>query len=64
VAPTGVAIVRGLDPTSDVLARHYDDVCARYVGLGYDAVADDKAGRLHLVPGDWPTVRALLTTGD
>jgi hypothetical protein len=63
VAPTGVAIVRGLDPASDVLSRHYDDLCARFIDLGYDAVAADKPGRLHLVPGDWPTVRALLTTG-
>ena len=63
VAPTGVAIVRGLDPTSDVLSRQYDDLCARFVGLGYDAVAEDKPSRLRLVPGDWPTVRALLTAG-
>jgi len=64
VAPTGLAVVRGLDPDSDVLSRSYEDLCARFIGLGYDAVADDKAARLHLVPGDWPTVRALLTTGD
>jgi hypothetical protein len=64
VAPTGLAIVRGLDPTSDVLSRSYDELCARFVGLGYDAVSDDKPGRLRLVPGDWPTVRALLTAGE
>ena len=63
VAPTGLAIVRGLDPTSEVLSRHYDDLCARFVDLGYDAIAEDKSRRLRLVPGDWPTVRALLTTG-
>ena len=63
VPPTGVAIVRGLDPASDVLSEHYDDVCARFVGLGYDAVSEDKPGRLRLVPGDWPTVRALLAAG-
>jgi len=63
VAPTGLAIVRGLDPTSEVLSRHYDDLCARFVDLGYDAIAVDKSRRLRLVPGDWPTVRALLTTG-
>jgi hypothetical protein len=63
VAPTGVAIVRGLDPTSQVLSRRYDELCARFIGLGYDAVSEDKPGRLRLVPGDWPTVRALLTAG-
>jgi hypothetical protein len=61
VAPTGLAIVRRLDPASDVLCRHYDDLCARFVGLGYDTVSDDKPRHLHLVPGDWPTVCALLT---
>ena len=64
VAPTGLAIVRGLDPASEVLSRHYDELCARFVDLGYDAVAEDKPRRLRLVPGDWPTVRALLTTGE
>ena len=64
VAPTGVAIVRRLDPASEVLSRSYDELCARFVGLGYDAVAADKPGRLRLVPGDWPTVRALLTAGE
>jgi hypothetical protein len=64
VAPTGVAIVRGLDPGSQVLSRSYEELCARFVGLGYDAVADDKPRRLRLVPGDWPTVRALLAAGE
>jgi hypothetical protein len=64
VAPTGLAIVRGLDPASEVLSRQYDDLCARFVDLGYDAVAEDKPRRLRLVPGDWSTVRALLTTGE
>jgi hypothetical protein len=64
VAPTGMAIVRGLDPASEVLSRCYDDLCARFIGLGYDAVAEDKPGRLRVVPGDWPTVRALLTAGE
>ena len=64
VAPTGLAIIRGLDPESDVLSRHYDELCARFVDLGYDAVAEDKPRRLRLVPGNWPTVRALLTTGE
>ena len=64
VAPTGVAIIRGLDPASDVLSARYDDLCARFIGLGYDAVSEDKAGRLRLVPCDWPTVRDLLAAGE
>ena len=58
------AIVRGLDPGSGVLSRNYEALCDRFIGLGYDAVAHDKPRRLHLVPGEWPTVRALLTTGE
>ena len=61
VEPTGLALIRGLDPSSRVLSERYDDLCARYVGMGFGAIADDKARRLSLVPGDWAHVRKLLT---
>jgi hypothetical protein len=60
VEPTGLAVVRGLDPWSTVLADRYDELCARYVAMGYDAIADDKERQLRLVSGEWPVVRKLL----
>ena len=53
----GSRIVGGPDPASEVLSEHHDDLCARFVGVGYDAEADDRPRRPRLVSGDWPTVR-------
>jgi hypothetical protein len=64
VEPTGLAIVRGLDPSSRVLSDRYDELCARYVDMGYDAIADDKERRLGLVVGGWHALRKVLTERD
>jgi hypothetical protein len=56
VPPTGLAVVRGLDPASTVLVERYEAICRQLVPLGYEAVADDKGRLLRLVPGEWDTV--------
>ena len=43
VEPTGLALIRGLDPASTVLAERYEELCDRYVGLGYDAISAGQA---------------------
>ena len=60
VPPTGLAVVRGLDPGSTVLADHYDEICARYIEMSYSVLDEDKDGQLNLVPDDWNVVRELL----
>lgn len=60
VDPTGLALIRGLDPSSQVLAEQYDELCERYLGMGYDAIAAEKERQLCLVSGDWAVVRKLL----
>jgi hypothetical protein len=60
VPPTGLAVVRGLDPGSTVLSERYEAICRQLVPLGYDAVARDKPRVLRLVPAEWDTVVAAL----
>jgi hypothetical protein len=60
-APTGVGVVRGLDPSSTVLSDHYDEIVAQYLAMPYAALDDGTMDeQLHRVPGTWPTVEALL----
>lgn len=59
-APTGLTIVRGLDPDSKVLAERYDDIVSEYLALDYAVLDADKAGMLALFPNDWERIRALL----
>jgi|SRR5882672_853731 len=59
-APTGLAVVRRLDPGSKVLAERYDDIVREYLALDYSALDADKAGMLGLFPNDWTKIRTLL----
>jgi hypothetical protein len=59
--PTGLGIVRGLDPTSRVLPDHYDEIVARYLSLPYRGVdGEDPTNRLSPIPSDWDSVRSIL----
>lgn len=59
-APTGLCVVRGLDPASRVLAERYDEIVGEVGALDYDVLAQDQAGMLNLVPNDADTLRRLL----
>lgn len=59
-APTGLTVVRGLDPESKVLAERYDDIVSEYLALDYSVLDADKAGMLALFPNDWERVKSLL----
>lgn len=58
--PTGLGVVRRLDPASRVLAEGFEALCREYVPLPYSALGDDKRAALNLVPSDWRTASALL----
>ncbi|MDQ3146276.1 MAG: class I SAM-dependent methyltransferase [Actinomycetota bacterium] len=60
VEPTGLAVIRALDPTSTTLSDRYEEICERYLPLGYEAIGDDKGSRLRLVPGDWESIAGWL----
>ena len=61
VAPTGLAIVSGLDPTNTTLLDDYDAIIDELAGLEFDdleAVGRDEM--LGVVPGTWDRVEPLL----
>ncbi len=59
--PTGVGVVRGLDPGSTVLADRYDELVERYLAMPYELLDNGTMHeQLHTVRGDWASVAALL----
>jgi hypothetical protein len=57
VPPSGLAIVTGLDPTSDVLASRYSEIVAKYMPMGWDDYTN-RAKDVTLVPPSWQLVQA------
>jgi hypothetical protein len=62
VWPTGLGIIRNLDPASRVLEDRYDEIVDRFVALPYSHVDSDggRAETLNLISSDWDAVRAAL----
>lgn len=61
VPPTGLGVIRGLDPRSEKLHDHYDAIVEQYLAVPYGHVdAGGKAEVLNRVPNDWPAVRGVL----
>ena len=58
--PTGLGIVRGLDPGSRVLQENLDEIVSEYLALDYSVLDTDKAGMLALYPNDWEKIKAIL----
>jgi len=59
--PTGLALIRRLDPASRTLADQQVRLTDEFLALDYGYLHPRKAEKLGLVPSDWPTVQALLT---
>ena len=59
-APTGLTIVRGLDPASRVLAERYDEAVARFIDAPFSSIASDLCGALNVVHNDWSVVEPRL----
>jgi hypothetical protein len=58
--PTGVCIVRKLDPASRVLAENHERLTAEFMALDYSYLEKDRAAKLNLVPNDWTRIAPLL----
>jgi cephalosporin hydroxylase len=59
-APTGLTIVSGLDPSSRVLERAYDEAVARFIDVPFASIENDAARALNLVPNDWSMMERRL----
>jgi hypothetical protein len=58
--PTGLALVRGLDPRSTLLARDMDAIVAETLALDYAVLEADKPRMLNAFPNDPARLAALL----
>ena len=58
--PTGLGLVRNLDPGSRFLVEHHDRLRAEFESLDYSYLEAGKEEKLNLVPGEWGRVSKLL----
>lgn len=59
-SPSGLAVVRRLDPESRVLGERYEDIVAEFAALDYGVLEADKAGALNLYPNDYGAIGRLV----
>jgi hypothetical protein len=58
--PTGLAVIRNLDPASRVLAANLERICEEFLAVPFGAIAAGKAEALNLFPNDWERVEQLF----
>ena len=59
-APTGLGIIRGLDPANTVLRDRYDEIVAEMLSLDYEQIEGCREEELAAIPNDWNLIRPLL----
>ena len=58
--PTGLAMVRNLEPDSRVLQENFERLCEEFLALDYSYLDQDKDKKLNLFPNDPEKIRILL----
>ena len=58
--PTGLVVIRGLDPSSRRLSETLETLVDEYMQLDYGYLANDRAAKLNVVANDWDGIRSLL----
>ena len=58
--PTGLAVVRGLDPTSRVLADNFDAIATEMLAIDYSILDKDKASVLNRFPNEPARITEML----
>jgi len=58
--PTGLCVVRGLDPSSRVLTENYDAIAKEFLALDYGVVEADRPAFFNLAPNDWERIKQIL----
>ena len=59
-SPTGLGIVKNLDPNSRVLAEHLDEIVEEFLALDISVLDGRKDEMLNRIPNDWPTIARLI----
>lgn len=59
-APTGLTIIRHLDPESRVLAEQMDEIIPEFLATDYSVLMDDKPGKLNLISNNWSQIEQVL----
>lgn len=60
--PTGLCMVRGLDPSSRFLQENYQRLCEEFLALDYGFLEKDRGAELNLFPNEWDKIRTLVST--
>jgi tetratricopeptide (TPR) repeat protein len=60
--PSGVCIIRNLDPASRTLEKNYDRLRDEFMALGYTYLEKERGKRLNLAPNDWARIEPLLAS--
>lgn len=60
VPPTGLGVVRNLNPKSTVLQDHLTKICDEFVGMDYGVIENNKAQELNRVDANWSMVKSIL----
>ena len=60
--PTGLAVIRNLDPSSRVLADNLERLVDKFLRLDYRHLETDRAAKLNLFPNDWSRISTLLAS--
>lgn len=58
--PSGLALIRNLDPASGLLAHKLEQLREEFLALDYSAIELDRKIALNWHPNDWENVRELL----
>lgn len=60
VPPTGLSVVRNLNPDSTVLSQNLEKICAEFIPWEYDDMAANKAEQLNRIDNDWGQIQRLF----
>ncbi len=58
--PTGLTVIRGLDPGSRILPERLEAIVSEFMTLDYTAIEADKPAALNLVPNELNRIEILL----
>jgi hypothetical protein len=61
--PSGLGLIRKLDPKSTVLRQNYEQIVKEMFDYDFSALEKVKDTALNLIPGDWRTVKSRLEAG-